>query len=160
MSVRSLRRRAAITVVSVASGALIIAPSAFAGSFTIGDGNAAIGSSVTFWGAQWEKLNSLSGGAPPPAFKGFVNSFATPGCGLAWQTRTGNSSEPPPPPLPEYIEVAVTSKVTQEGSTPVSSNTPKVVLVKTSSYTRYMPDPGHEGTGTVVALICEEGEIR
>ncbi len=38
-------------------------------SFVIGDRNAVVGNSVTFWGAQWAKDNSLSGGAAPRAFK-------------------------------------------------------------------------------------------
>ena len=44
------------------------------GSFVIGDQNAAVGTSVTFWGAQWWKLNGLSGGAAPAAFKGFEDT--------------------------------------------------------------------------------------
>src|SRR5207245_10880832 len=43
------------------------------GNFVIGDGNSAVGTHVTFWGAQWAKLNTLSGGDAPAAFKGFEN---------------------------------------------------------------------------------------
>ena len=54
------------------------------GSFVIGDGNAAVGQKVTFWGAQWSKLNTLSGGSAPASFKGFENMPATlPSCGGA-----------------------------------------------------------------------------
>jgi hypothetical protein len=164
MTLRSIRRRAATAALPLALGALVFAPTASAGSFTIGDGNAAIGSQVTFWGAQWWKLNTLSGGPAPSSFKGWVNSFPTPACGLAWTTGTGNSSEPPPAPLPEYIDVAVASAVSQEASVEAAKTTPKVVLVKANiAYERksgYQPDPGHEGTGTVVGIVCEEGEIR
>ena len=167
MSFKSIRRRMLATVLPLALGALVVAPTASAGSFTIGDRNAAPGTAVTFWGAQWWKLNSLSGGEAPSSFKGWVNSFPTPACGLAWTTATGNSSEPPPAPLPEYIDVAVASKVGQEGSVVASGTTPKVVLVKTNpAYEKksgYQNDPGHEGMGTVVAVVCEpepEGEIR
>src|SRR5439155_23403868 len=48
------------------------------GYFVIGNNNAAIGTSVTFWGAQWWKLNSLSGGAAPASFEGFAESPTTP----------------------------------------------------------------------------------
>src|SRR6202040_2593590 len=48
------------------------------GSFVIGDKNAAIGNSVTFWGAQWAKVNSLSGGPAPASFKGFAEAPLTP----------------------------------------------------------------------------------
>jgi hypothetical protein len=165
MPARSTPRRAALVTLPLILGALIFAPTAVAGSFTIGDRDAAIGTSVTFWGAQWWKLNSLSGGEAPSSFKGWVNSFPTPACGLAWTSGTGNSSEPPPAPLPEYVDVAVASKISQEGSVETSATTPKVVLVRTNpAYERksgYQNDPGHEGVGTVVAVVCEpEGEIR
>src|SRR5437879_4415826 len=114
MSLKSIRRRMIATALSLTLGALVLAPTASAGSFTIGDGNAAVGAAVTFWGAQWWKLNTLSGGEAPSSFKGWVNSFQEPLCLLAWTTGTGNSSEPPPAPLPEYIDVAVASKVNQE----------------------------------------------
>jgi len=167
MSFKSIRRRMVAAAPALALGALVLAPTASAGSFTIGDRDTAIGTPVTFWGAQWWKLNSLSGGEAPSSFKGWVNSFPTPACGLAWTTATGNSSEPPPAPLPEYVDVAVASKISQEGSVVSSGTTPKVVLVKTNAaYEKksgYQPDPGHEGTGTVVAVVCEpepENEIR
>jgi hypothetical protein len=35
------------------------------GNFVIGDGNAEIGASVSFWGARWADANRLSGGAGP-----------------------------------------------------------------------------------------------
>ncbi|HMC67637.1 MAG TPA: Ig-like domain-containing protein, partial [Mycobacteriales bacterium] len=45
---------------------LVFAASA-GGTFVIGDGNAAVGTSVTFWGAKWWKLNDLTGGTAPAA---------------------------------------------------------------------------------------------
>ena len=163
MSLKSISRRMVAGALPLALGALVFAPSASAGSFTIGDRDAAIGTQVTFWGAQWWKLNSLSGGEAPSSFKGWVNSFPAPLCSLAWTTGTGNSSEPPPAPLPEYIDVAVASKVNQEGSVVASSTTTKVARVRTNAaYEKksgYQNDPGHEGTGTVVEIVCEEGEI-
>jgi hypothetical protein len=162
MSLKSIRRRLIATTLPLTLGALVLAPTASAGSFTIGDGNAAVGTAVTFWGAQWWKLNTLSGGAAPSSFKGWVNSFgAEPMCLEAWTTGTGNSSEPPAAPLPEYVLVAVASKINQEGPVVASKTTTKVALVKTNiAYEKksgYEPDPGHEGTGTVVKVVCEEG---
>jgi hypothetical protein len=163
MFLKSIRRRMVVAAMPVVLGALTLAPAASAGSFTIGDGNAEVGTTVTFWGAQWWKLNTLSGGAAPSSFKGWINSFPAPECTLAWTTGTGNSSEAPQAPLPEYIDVAVASKVTQEGSIVASSTTPKVVRVKTNvAYEKksgYQNDPGHEGVGLVVAIVCEEGVI-
>jgi hypothetical protein len=165
MSLKSISRRMIATALPLTLGALVLAPTASAGSFTIGDGNAAVGTVVTFWGAQWWKLNTLSGGEPAPSsFKGWVNSFPAPECALAWTTGTGNSSEAPQAPLPAYIDVAVASKVNQEGSVIASRTTPKVVRVQTNlAYEKksgYENDPGHEGVGIVREIVCEEGEIR
>jgi uncharacterized repeat protein (TIGR01451 family) len=121
------------------------------GMFVIGDLNAAVGTSVTFWGAQWWKLNSLSGGAAPAAFKGFEDTPPAPGCGTNWTTDPGNSTPPPAGPLPAYMAVIVSSSITKSGST-ISGNTPHIVIVKTNP--GYQPNPGHAGTGTVFAQVC------
>jgi len=121
------------------------------GNFVIGDLNAAVGTSVTFWGAQWWKLNGLSGGAAPAAFKGFEDSPAAAQCGVSWTTDPGNSTPPPAGPLPSVMAVIVSSSITKSGST-ISGDTPHVVLVRTNP--GYAPDPGHAGTGTVIAVVC------
>jgi hypothetical protein len=122
------------------------------GDFVVGDGNASIGSAVTFWGAQWWKLNSLSGGTAPAAFKGFENVPNTPpACGVNWSTAPGNSAPPPAGPLPAFMAVIVSSTISKSGST-ISGDTAHVVIVKTNP--GYSPNPGHAGTGTVVATIC------
>jgi len=121
------------------------------GSFVIGDGSAAVGQKVSFWGAQWWKANILSGGAAPASFKGFENMPATPPpCGGTWSTDPGNSSGPPSS-IPSYMAVIVSSAVTKHGSM-ISGNTQELVVVKTNP--GYAPNPGHAGTGTVVAVIC------
>ena len=119
------------------------------GSFVIGD-QSQIGT-VTFWGAQWAKANSVSGGPAPSSFKGFEDTPAVPGCGTAWTTDPGNSTPPPPGPLPSYMAVIVTSRVTKSGSS-ISGNTVHVVIVRTDL--GYAPNPGHSGTGQVVATLC------
>ncbi|HEV2922647.1 MAG TPA: hypothetical protein VGW98_01320, partial [Solirubrobacteraceae bacterium] len=118
---------------------------------------ATVGSNVTFsevewWGSNWWKENSLSGGQAPSAFKGFAESSPSPPtCGETWTTSTGNSSGPPPT-VPEYMAVIAASKITQSGST-ISGNAPEVVVVKTNP--GYGPNPGHKGTGKVVAILCK-----
>ncbi len=121
------------------------------GSFVIGNGNSANGTSVTFWGAQWRKLNPLSGGSAPASFKGYALHPTTPSCGAVFSTDPGNSAPPPAGPLPRYMGVIVSSSVTQSGST-ITGNIVHIVEVKTNS--GYAGDPGHAGTGTVVAQIC------
>jgi hypothetical protein len=126
------------------------------GSFVIGDQNATVGKIVTFsdvefWGSDWWKLNSLSGGPAPAAFKGFAQSSPNPPtCGENWTTDTGNSSGPPAT-VPGFMAVIAASKITQSGST-ISGNAPHVVVVKTNP--GYAPNPGHKGTGTVVGIVC------
>ncbi len=124
---------------------------AHGGSFVIGDGNSATGTAVMFWGAQWARNNSLSGGPAPSAFKGFEDSATAPACGASWSTDPGNSAPPPSEPLPSYMGVITSSSITQHGSV-ISGDTPQIVVVKTDP--GYQPDPGHAGTGTVVAKAC------
>ncbi len=121
------------------------------GSFVIGDGNSAVGTAVTFWGAQWWKLNTLSGGAAPASFKGFATNPAAPACNIDWSTDPGNSAPPPAGPLPAYMAVIVTSSSSKSGSQ-ISGNTPHIVVVQTDA--GYDSNPGHAGTGTVVAQLC------
>jgi hypothetical protein len=121
------------------------------GSFVIGDRNSAGGTSVTFWGAEWWKLNSLSAGPAPASFKGFASSPAAPACGVGWSTAPGNSPPPPAGPLPAYLGVIVSSSIAQSGST-IGGDTPHLVVVKTNA--GYDGNPGHAGTGTVVAQVC------
>jgi Bacterial Ig-like domain (group 1) len=120
------------------------------GSFVIGDHqNSAIGNSVTFWDSTWLQDNSLASG--PHSFKGFAQNPTTPSCGVGWSADTGNSTPPPAGPLPAFMGVIVTSSATQSGST-VSGNTVHIVIVQTNP--GYAPDPGHAGTGKVVATFC------
>jgi hypothetical protein len=154
---RVTRRAIALGVLAMTVTLGFTASAGAAGNFVIGDQNATVGTAVTFWGAQWWKDNALSGGAAPAAFKGFANSLeSSPVCGAPWTTDPGNSSDPPAGPLPETIEVIVSSHVTKSGRT-ISGDTAEVVLVATNP--GYEGNPGHPGTGTVLAVLCgaEEG---
>jgi hypothetical protein len=120
------------------------------GSFVIGDQNAKVGSAVTFWGAKWWKLNSLSGGPAPSSFTGFASSTPNnpPHCGDRWTSATGPS---PPSSVPGLMAVIASSSITESGET-IAGDAPKVLIVKTSP--GYAPNPGHAGTGTIVAQVC------
>jgi hypothetical protein len=120
------------------------------GDLTVGPIGSATGESVTFWGAQWWKLNQLSGGTGPAAFKGFEDSPAAPTCGVNWTTDPGNST-PPPASIPDYIGVIVSSSIAQNGST-IGGDTQHIVIVQTNP--GYQGNPGHAGTGTIVAVVC------
>ncbi|MFL6521472.1 MAG: hypothetical protein ACJ8NS_14725 [Chthoniobacterales bacterium] len=127
-------------------------PPTFSGSFVIGDGNAIVGDHVTFWGSQWARVNALSAGQAPSGFKGFASSTSPDpaGCGGAWTSETGTSSAPPGS-IPAYITVLVSSSVMQSGPV-VSGSIAQMAIVKTDP--SYEPNPGHPGTGTVVAVFC------
>jgi hypothetical protein len=121
-------------------------------SFVIGDLDAVVGNKVTFWGAQWWKLNHLSGGSAPASFKGFANCTNPnpPACGGTWQSDPGNSPKPPDS-VPADITVIVSSLITKSGQIE-SGDIPMMVTIHTDP--GYKGDPGHAGTGTVTAVVC------
>jgi len=136
---------------SASCNTLIYAFPSGAGAFAIGDQNSAIGAVVTFWSAKWSKLNSLSGGSAPGRFNGLWQSSAMPTCTVGWEVTARTSDAPPAGPLPVYMGVIVNSSVRQSGSTD-SGSAVHLVIVRTNP--GYEPDPGHAGTGMVVAQIC------
>ncbi len=121
------------------------------GQFVIGDlVSLSGGSTVNFWGPQWSQNNPMTGGAAPNAFKGFENGLAMPTCGQTWTSRPGNSSTPPPT-VPEFMAVIVSSRVVKNGSV-ISGDVRRIVIVRTQP--GYGPTPGKRGTGEVVAILC------
>jgi hypothetical protein len=125
-------------------------PFAAGGAFVIGDKENVPAANVLWWGSQWWKANPMTSGSGPASFKGFENSNASPTCGRTWTTDPGNSSGPPAT-VPPYMGVIVSSKVTKSGST-ISGDIVHIVVVKTDP--GYAPNPGHDGTGTIVAKVC------
>jgi uncharacterized delta-60 repeat protein len=124
----------------------------FPGTFVIGDGNAAVGRRVIFWGPQWSRGNSLSGGPAPANFEGFANSASPnpPACGGSWSSNLRDGSAPPPT-VPAEINVIVASSITESGNI-ISGNIPEMAVVETDR--GYDPNRGHPGTGTVVSVSC------
>ncbi len=119
------------------------------GDFVIGDGNFTTGNFVTFWGARWSALNTLSSGPAPASFKGFETSTGSSTTATTWATRPGNSPNPPAT-IPSYMAVIVSSTITKTHAV-ISGDAPHVVIVKTG--TGYQDNPGHPGTGTVIAEL-------
>ena len=130
---------------------LVFAFAPGSGAFVVGDGSSGVGNTATFWGAQWASLNVITGGAAPAAFKGYAKSPATPACRGTWTTDPGNSAPPPAGPLPAYMGVISTDSVAKSGAQ-ISGTTPHIVVVQTNP--GYAPNPGHAGTGIVVAQAC------
>lgn len=125
--------------------AVIFEPS----GFVIGDENSGLGTHVMYWGAQWWKLNQLSGGTAPAAFKGYASNPGASTTLTNWTTQPGSSSGPPST-VPTFMSVIVSGTISQNGSM-LHGDAPHIVIVQTNS--GYMPDPGHAGTGTVVAIL-------
>lgn len=124
--------------------------------FVIGDVEPhAVGNAVNFWGAQWWKNNVMSGltgpGASRASFKGFATR-ATLLCGGAWESRPGNSSDPPATIAPD-IAVVVTSTVVKDGPN-LSGDIKQIVLVHQDG--GYRPNPGHAGNGSVTSIVCPQ----
>jgi hypothetical protein len=130
---------------------LVFAFAPGAGSFVVGDESSGIGDTVTFWGAQWANLNVLSGGSAPASFKGYAKRPAVPTCGATWSTAPGNSAPPPAGPLPAFMGVISTDSAEKNGEQ-IAGTTPHIVVVQTNF--GYAPNPGHAGTGIVVAPVC------
>ena len=121
------------------------------GSFVIGGARDQMGGAVTFWGAAWAQDNALVRQTGPRSFKGFASDPKAPTCGARWTADPGNSTPPPSGPLPTYMGVIVTGSVIKTGSG-ISGNTVHIVVVKVNP--GYSSNPGHTGTGTVVAVVC------
>jgi hypothetical protein len=117
------------------------------GMFVIGNGNAAAGSQVTFWGAQWWKDNPVSGGDAPAGFKGYAVDVDLADC--TFTSVKGNSAPPPDGPLPPVMDVLVTSSVTQSGSK-ISGTVVGIAHLSTAA--GYDSNPGHAGTGSVLGF--------
>jgi len=150
------RRISTLSAVAVAAVcvAATTAPADTGGAFAIGDGSSAPGSSVEFWGAQWWKLNSVSGGTVPASFKGYAVMMDPTGpCTGTFASDPGNSSDPPAT-LTDPVQALVTSDVTKSGPV-ISGDYTDIVLV--SPNPGYEPDPGHPGTGTVIRSACGGG---
>jgi hypothetical protein len=120
------------------------------GAFVIGDLENGMGKSVTFWGAQWWKDDPMRAGLAPASFKGFERSNASPWCGQTWTTRPGNSPHPPAA-VPSMMAVIVSSHISKRGPV-ISGDIVHIVMVQTNP--GYGPNPGHRGTGTIVATLC------
>ena len=128
---------------------LIFAYATGGGTFVIGNNNAILGNAVNFWGSQWEKNNSMTGGASNASFKGFAISPAVPTVGATFTSASGNSA-PPPAGVPTYMGIIVTSKVTKSGSN-ITGTIVGMVVVRVDP--GYQGNPGHAGTGTIVAIL-------
>ena len=122
------------------------------GVFTLGNQSVTTTAPMTFWDAQWAQHNALSSGGAPSSFKGFADTTNTkpPACGGTWTTSPGNSSSPVAS-IPAYMGTVVSSSIAKNGST-ISGNITHIVVIVTAP--GYDSNPGHPGTGTIIATYC------
>jgi hypothetical protein len=119
------------------------------GAFAISTSRSAIGSQVTYFGAQWSLANPLSGVWAPNSFKGFITAPGTPpACGGSFSADPGDSGAPPAS-VPSYMGTIATSRVAKSGSN-LTGDRAQIVVVRTDGYGSL----GSGGTGTVVAVVC------
>jgi virginiamycin B lyase len=126
-----------------------VVPFATGGSFVIGDRDAVVGHSVTFWGAQWSNATHLSAGPAPDSFKGFENGTALPACGRTWTGARGNAAQPPNSVAP-LMSVIVSSAI-KRSAAGIAGDVRAIAVINT--HPGYGPNPGHAGTGRVVAVV-------
>jgi uncharacterized repeat protein (TIGR01451 family) len=143
------------TVASSCGAILIYQESQFViwgGNPTIPSGqpaNITIGRDYMFWGAQWWKQVLGGNWTDNASFKGYANQVDR--VNKTWSTRPGNSSGPPDS-VSSYISVIVTTQSTKQGSD-ISGNIAETAILKVDDPNGYGPNPGHSGSGVVVAII-------
>jgi|SRR5579862_1928711 len=149
-------RRLALTATAAVAASLSLAGAAMAdapvvpgGMFVIGNQNTALGTQVTFWGAQWWMDNPLSTGFAPASFKGYAD-YPGATCGQSWSTAPGNSSHPVAS-LSGTVPMIVSGQIDKSGPV-ISGDTEEIVLVAVDP--GYEPDPGRPGTGTIMGYVC------
>jgi hypothetical protein len=129
------------------------------GSFVVGDTSAAGGGTVTWWDSSWAKANTFSDGTAASAMKGFAPGAPVPtstppaACGGPWSTTGGNSPPPPSSGIPSFMGVFTTNSAVKSGPS-ISGNTVSIIVVQVNP--GYAPNPGHNGTGTVIATFCHQ----
>ena len=107
---------------------------------------------VTFWGAQWVEPQRTQRRQRAKCVQGVRIGLhaAPPACGGTWTTSPGNSSRRRAS-VPAFMGVVVASKMTKCGST-ISGDIVQIVVVAPDP--GYDSNPGHPGTGKLVAVLC------
>lgn len=124
--------------------------------FVIGDNEPHdVGNFVNFWGAQWWQNNFMTGAVSDgvASFKGYASNAdigCSPGSRWVWDTRPGNSSNPPAT-IPTDVMVIVTDTVQKDGPN-IKGSIKQILLVRSDG--TYASNPGHRGDGQVVGVVC------
>ena len=130
-----------------------VTPPTIVAQFVIGDVEPhAAGDIVNFWGSQWWKNNQMSGFVANgvASFKGYATNSDNV-CGGTWVSSPGNSSDPPAT-IPSVISIIVTDTVVKNGDD-ISGTIKQIITVAQDG--GYGPNPGHDGNGPVVSVLCQ-----
>lgn len=107
------------------------------------------GGRYQFWGAQWAKQVTGGDYQANNSFKGYADIVSPDS--KTWTASPGGSDNPPAKVAP-YIGVIVATRATTDGLA-TSGNVERLVVLKVDAPGSYRPDPGHAGTGTLVATL-------
>jgi hypothetical protein len=138
-----------------------------------------VGSSYTFWGAQWDSQAAGPNYDGTARLKGYIDTLPTGfnpasptllNCPLGstnsatcYSTHPGNSSSPPGSSgytgssvltggcLPQYINVPVIGSASKSGGLDYGQIV-AIVTLQVQDPCSYKPDPGHPMTGTIIAV--------
>jgi hypothetical protein len=130
-----------------------VTPPTIVAQFVIGDVEPhGAGDIVNFWGSQWWKNNQMSGFVANgvAGFKGYATNSDNV-CGGTWVSSPGNSSDPPAT-IPSVISIIVTDTVVKNGDD-ISGTIKQIITVAQDG--GYGPNPGHDGNGPVVSVLCQ-----
>jgi hypothetical protein len=119
-------------------------------TFVIWGGNAegiVVGQRYNFWGSQWHKQVTGGDFRANASFKGYAFSVS----GATWIGAPG-SSVPPPPTIPEYIGVIVSTQIARDVPNTVG-NVAGLVVLRVEDVAAYAPDPEHPGWGVMKSFI-------
>ncbi|MGD0309225.1 MAG: kelch repeat-containing protein [Acidobacteriota bacterium] len=111
--------------------------------------NVTIGQDYNFWGAQWWKQVLGGDWTANASFKGYANQVDR--IGGTWTTSPGNSSGPPDS-VGDYISVIVATHATKQGSE-IGGNIAEIAIIKVDNPSAYGPNPGHSGSGVIIAIL-------
>lgn len=111
--------------------------------------NVTIGQDYTFWGAQWAKQVQGGNFQANNSFKGYASQVDW--TNATWSSDPGNSSTPPSS-VATYIGTIVATSAAKNGSVE-SGNVTEMVVLQVDNPDSYQPDPGHSGSGMLVAVV-------
>ncbi|HET7567394.1 MAG TPA: hypothetical protein VFJ91_05340 [Gaiellaceae bacterium] len=105
-----------------------------------------LGKRYVFWGHSWAKQVTSGDWHANDSFKGYAGTVGQ----ASWSVKPGESF--PPAGMGDYVLVIVSTSIAKKGSV-VTGNIAAHALLRVDDPASYRPDPGHQTTGVVVAIL-------